>query len=338
MSRQYPTPTAQSRDSSSARSARSRPMTAPATAPPDTLERGAADRTCGRTGRRRPDRRAPPAHRRPRTRARSPDRAERVKDSARRGLQRRAGDRHATSSDELGLNREKGEETSARCSTASPTPPGFRPGGARRRRETRLSRSQRASPASGPAMSKLHLVFGGRVKDPRGLDFDLDTHRPRRHLRQLCRCRGRLARRGPAHGRRCRDEICRRPPAPAARAGGRRQHAHLSRRRARPCGIARAAAAAAAAVRRRSRRYAPASRAESPARRQASPSSAEARPRRPAARATLSQRLSAAMRTICFGRPKLSAKAPITALIAPLAPIIGIGRAGSTSHCAIAAA
>jgi hypothetical protein len=24
-------------------------------------------------------------------------------------------------------------------------------------------------------MSKLHLVFGGRVKDPRGLDFHLDT-------------------------------------------------------------------------------------------------------------------------------------------------------------------
>ena len=24
-------------------------------------------------------------------------------------------------------------------------------------------------------MSKLHLVFGGRVTDPRGLDFDLDT-------------------------------------------------------------------------------------------------------------------------------------------------------------------
>ncbi|HUG45186.1 MAG TPA: DUF4170 domain-containing protein, partial [Sphingomicrobium sp.] len=24
-------------------------------------------------------------------------------------------------------------------------------------------------------MSKLHLVFGGRVKDPRGFDFDLDT-------------------------------------------------------------------------------------------------------------------------------------------------------------------
>ena len=24
-------------------------------------------------------------------------------------------------------------------------------------------------------MSKLHLVFGGRVQDPRGLDFDLET-------------------------------------------------------------------------------------------------------------------------------------------------------------------
>jgi hypothetical protein len=24
-------------------------------------------------------------------------------------------------------------------------------------------------------MSKLHLVFGGRVKDPRGLDFELDS-------------------------------------------------------------------------------------------------------------------------------------------------------------------
>ena len=24
-------------------------------------------------------------------------------------------------------------------------------------------------------MSKLHLVFGGRVKDPRGLDFDMNT-------------------------------------------------------------------------------------------------------------------------------------------------------------------
>ena len=38
-----------------------------------------------------------------------------------------------------------------------------------------------ASPDRAPAragaslMSKLHFVFGGRVKDPRGLDFDLAT-------------------------------------------------------------------------------------------------------------------------------------------------------------------
>jgi hypothetical protein len=29
--------------------------------------------------------------------------------------------------------------------------------------------------ANGAAMSKLHLVFGGRVKNPQGLDFDLST-------------------------------------------------------------------------------------------------------------------------------------------------------------------
>src|SRR3954463_1996275 len=39
-----------------------------------------------------------------------------------------------------------------------------------RRRLTRLAtRAERAR------MSKLHLVFGGRVKDPRALDFDLGT-------------------------------------------------------------------------------------------------------------------------------------------------------------------
>jgi hypothetical protein len=29
--------------------------------------------------------------------------------------------------------------------------------------------------ANGARMSKLHLVFGGRVKDPQGLIFDLET-------------------------------------------------------------------------------------------------------------------------------------------------------------------
>jgi hypothetical protein len=33
----------------------------------------------------------------------------------------------------------------------------------------------RAGVGQSIAMSKLHLVFGGRVKDPRGLDFDLAT-------------------------------------------------------------------------------------------------------------------------------------------------------------------
>ena len=30
-------------------------------------------------------------------------------------------------------------------------------------------------PAVGARMALLHLVFGGRVKDPRGLEFDLST-------------------------------------------------------------------------------------------------------------------------------------------------------------------
>ncbi len=29
--------------------------------------------------------------------------------------------------------------------------------------------------ANGARMSKLHLVFGGRVKDPQGLEFDIET-------------------------------------------------------------------------------------------------------------------------------------------------------------------
>jgi len=32
-----------------------------------------------------------------------------------------------------------------------------------------------AAPLFEISMSKLHLVFGGRVKDPQGLDFDLST-------------------------------------------------------------------------------------------------------------------------------------------------------------------
>ena len=63
----------------------------------------------------------------------------------------------------------------------------------------------------------------------------------------------------------------------------------------------------------------------------------EARPRRRAAK-RIERAVEAAELTILFCWPKLSAKAPMTALIAPLAPIIGTARPGSTSHCAIAAA
>src|SRR5678815_3854251 len=51
----------------------------------------------------------------------------------------------------------------------------------------------------------------------------------------------------------------------------------------------------------------------------------------------LSDRFRLGELTIFFCCPKLRANAPITALIAPLAPIIGVGDSGATSHCAIAA-
>ena len=122
--------------------------------------------------------------------------------------------------DELGLTREKGEETiRSLLDGVDRSREGLGERGARCRAQVRQELTPRGKSASERAMSKLHLVFGGRVKDPRGLDFDLEHDRPGRPLRQLCRRRGRLARQGPAHGRRCRDEICRRPPPPAARAG-----------------------------------------------------------------------------------------------------------------------
>ena len=51
--------------------------------------------------------------------------------------------------------------------------PGFRPVSVRRGADAVLRPGGRF--ASQTAMSKLHLVFGGRVKDPRGLDFVLDS-------------------------------------------------------------------------------------------------------------------------------------------------------------------
>src|SRR4051794_30122997 len=74
----------------------------------------------------------------------------------------------------LGSIARRAKRPSARCSKASP------------RRHARPARPHWMQPANKTdassrfllaegAMSKLHLVFGGRVKDPRGLDFvDLD--------------------------------------------------------------------------------------------------------------------------------------------------------------------
>ena len=52
----------------------------------------------------------------------------------------------------------------------------------------------------------------------------------------------------------------------------------------------------------------------------------------------LIQRLTRTELVIRLARPKLSANAPITALIAPLAPTIGTIPCGSASHWAPAAA
>jgi len=57
-----------------------------------------------------------------------------------------------------------------------------------------------------------------------------------------------------------------------------------------------------------------------------------------AACTALISRLSQGERVPRLASPKLRAKAPITALIAPLAPIIGTVEAGSANHCAPAAA
>ena len=147
----------------------------------------------------------------PRTRARGPDCSATTgrrltgaaRDAAQNGLRRRQG------ADRASIARARPRRRSAKRS-------------ARRGRRQGLSRRPCARAAilpRRPAMSKLHFVFGGRVKDPRGLDFDLDDDRDGRPLSRLCQRARRLARQGPAHRRRCRDEICRRPPPPPARAG-----------------------------------------------------------------------------------------------------------------------
>ena len=54
--------------------------------------------------------------------------------------------------------------------------------------------------------------------------------------------------------------------------------------------------------------------------------------------ATLIQRLTRRLFVKALARPKLSANAPMTALIAPLAPIMGTIEPGLAAHCSIAEA
>ena len=132
-------------------------------------------------------------------------------------------------------------------------------------------------------MSKLHLVFGGRVKDPRGLDFDLNAIDFVGIYDSYAAAED--AWRGKAQ-RTVDDAEMKyvvRPPAPAARAGERR---HRAARQQPPLGLAvtpqqqrplqQQPGHEPADMRRRRQQIA------LPAR-QASPSSAGARPRRQAA-------------------------------------------------------
>ena len=97
--------------------------------------------------------------------------ARRVKDSAKAAL-KAAKDTGSDSSAKSGSLGRKARTRSAASFRGSPTrlepPPARR---SMRRAKADLS----VKSASEPAMSKLHLVFGGRVKDPRTLDFDLNT-------------------------------------------------------------------------------------------------------------------------------------------------------------------
>ena len=113
-----------------------------------------------------------PAHR-SRDRAVRPT-ARRVKDSARAAFDAAQGQRDARL-DELGLSREKGEDTiRSLLDGVGDAAQGLGKCRARCRAQVKKLTPTRKS-ASERGMSKLHLVFGGRVKDPRGLDFDLDT-------------------------------------------------------------------------------------------------------------------------------------------------------------------
>ena len=89
--------------------------------------------------------------------------ARRVKDSARAAF-KAAKDTGNEKLSEPGSAAKRARTRSAACSRVSPTLPALRQRRARRRAQ---ELTWRPNAASSSAMSKLHLVFGGRVKDPR---------------------------------------------------------------------------------------------------------------------------------------------------------------------------
>jgi hypothetical protein len=72
---------------------------------------------------------------------------------------------------ELNLTRDAGTSASKRSSRASATLRLTQSSGQLKACDADRRFAKRAAGARQPAMSKLHLVFGGRVTDPRGLDF-----------------------------------------------------------------------------------------------------------------------------------------------------------------------
>ena len=77
---------------------------------------------------------------------------------------------------ELNITRDAGARRGPVADRRAGEAAGPGPGGARRGPQQGLIERRARFDASGPAMSKLHLVFGGRVKDPQGLEFvDLEN-------------------------------------------------------------------------------------------------------------------------------------------------------------------
>ena len=208
--------------------------------------------------------------------------ARRVKDSAKR--RSRGRERHRQRRlERTRISREKGEETLRTLFRGRHRRGGGSAGAALERAREKADLSVQIA-ASEPAMSKLHLVFGGRVKDPRSSTSISTPSTSSASTTAMPRPRS-VARQCAAHRRRCRDEICGRPPAPAAGAGRRRDRRALS-----PTGLRLSLPVPPQQQRalqqqpRREPADCAASPADRPPRRRASPSSAAAQSTQPSAK------------------------------------------------------